>query len=380
MIRIFMTGDNHFGLKFDKWECRETLLQSRFDSFSEMVTEAESSRCDLFVVTGDLFENTYSIRVQDVKKIADILKRFSGRVLILPGNHDFYSGDEKVWKDFENAADTVNNIFVLKEAKPLTLDVGEEKITVWPAPCGSKHSKVNNIGWIRNEMIDESVYNIGIAHGAVAGRTIGEGEYFPMAESELRAVPVDAWLLGHTHVPFPQLSEKDEAGHKIFNAGTHEQPDRATNTAGYGFILTLKRENGQKAVYARSWQSGRIHFINLDCAVKPGEHLEEALDRALDTIPEMKGKTLLHLELSGGVPPEEYDSRESLYAKKRAAFLDLRVRDEKLAPLITREKIRSEYPEINLAARLLEELLGNPKEAQMAYELLKSEGRKGAAV
>ena len=372
MIRIFMTGDNHFGLTFEKWECREALLQSRFDSFSEMVTEAESARCDLFVVTGDLFNNNYSIRTQDVKRVADILRRFSGRVLVLPGNHDFYTGDEKLWKAFENAAEVADNIFLLKEPKPLTIDVGEETVTVWPAPCNSKHSAVNNIGWIKGAEIDEAEFNIGIAHGAVMGRTIGEGEYFPMTESELRAVPVDAWLIGHTHVPFPQLTEKDETGYKIFNAGTHEQPDRNTNTEGYGFILTLEKKNGRKTVSARRWQSGRIHYASPECAVNPGETMEEALDRALDGVRKLKGQYIALLEISGGVPQEDYDSRESLYEKKRAGFLALRVNDGKLAPLITREKIRAEYPEINLAARLLEELLADPKEAQMAYELLKA--------
>ena len=46
-----------------------------------LVAQAEKEQCGLFVVTGDLFDKTYSIRVADVKKIAEILSRFPGPVL-----------------------------------------------------------------------------------------------------------------------------------------------------------------------------------------------------------------------------------------------------------------------------------------------------------
>ena len=372
MIRIFMTGDNHFGKLYDKWECKEKLLQSRFDSLAGMVAQAEKEQCNLFVVTGDLFDKTYSIRVSDVKKIAEILSRFPGPVLVLPGNHDFYTGEEEVWKNFLRFTDTADNIRLLTENRKIRLEVHGEALNVYPAPCASKQSGVNNLDWIKEAEIDEGEYNIGIAHGAVEGMTVGEDNYFPMTMRELEAIPVDAWLLGHTHVPFPQLGEKDETGHRVFNAGTHEQPDRATNTPGYGFILTLDRQDGRKTVSARSWQSGRMHFPNLTCEVRPGEHLEEALDRTLAGLPRYEGEYLLHVEISGAVAPEEYENRTAIYEKKKRQYLDWREDDSKLAPIITREKIRAEYPqEISLAARLLEELLADPKEAQMAYDLLK---------
>ncbi len=61
----------------------------------------------------------------------------------------------------------------------------------------------NNLGWIKEAEIDPSVFNIGIAHGALEGETIdSEGLYFLMSRPELEAIPVDVWLIGHTHVPF----------------------------------------------------------------------------------------------------------------------------------------------------------------------------------
>lgn len=45
--------------------------------------------------------------------------------------------------------------------------------------------------------------------------------------------------------------------------------------------------------------------------------------------------------------------------------------DKELSELITKEKIRAEFPEISFAAQLLE-ALDDPKELQMAYELVKA--------
>ena len=52
-------------------------------------------------------------------------------------------------------------------------------------------------------------------------------------------------------------------------------------------------------------------------------------------------------------------------------FLTYEVDDGELSEIITPEKIRAEFAEIGFAAKLLEELLPIPKEAQMAYDLLK---------
>ena len=371
MVKLFMTGDNHFGKKYDRYpEIKEQLIQTRFDCLKDMVQQAEKEHCDFFVVTGDLFDNISSIRRDDVNAAADILKRFDGRVLVLPGNHDYYTGEEKVWKDFKSALHTADNVFLLTEMRPVYFDVGDERVTVYPAPCQSKHARENNLCWIKAETMDEEAYNIGIAHGAIEGLTPDiNGEYFLMTEKELNAVPVDAWLIGHTHIPYPVLSEeKDESGYKIFNAGTHAQTDLHNNTPGYGFILTLEKKNGKKTVSARSWKSGKIRFYDLYCAVKPAQSLNDALQNTVKDIPDY---SVIRARISGAVPSDEYANRAAVYRVLLSRFLTYEVDDGELSEIITPEKIRAEFAEIGFAAKLLEELLPIPKEAQMAYDLLK---------
>ena len=63
MLKLFLTGDNHFGKRYDRYpEIRECLEESRFVCFQDMVKKAEEEHCEMFVVAGDLFENINTVR------------------------------------------------------------------------------------------------------------------------------------------------------------------------------------------------------------------------------------------------------------------------------------------------------------------------------
>ena len=207
MLKIFLTGDNHFGKKYNRYpDVRERLIRSRYDSLERMVRKAESEGCELFAVTGDLFDSNVSVDKKTVQKAVEILAQFSGTVLVLPGNHDYYTGEEKVWRYFESALNAVdNNIVLLNEFRPYPFSWGGEQVMVYPAFCQSKHSRENNLDWIKEaEISRQGVINIGIAHGAIQGVTPDlKQEYFLMTEKELESIPMDVWLIGHTHIPYP---------------------------------------------------------------------------------------------------------------------------------------------------------------------------------
>ena len=118
-MKFFVTGDIHIGHKFVRYpEIKDRLIKSRFDCLARCVRAAEEEQCDFFVITGDLFDNVSAISQRDVKKVVEILADFGGRVLVLPGNHDYCTGEEKVWKDVQNAPGYEgSNIVLLNEMK-----------------------------------------------------------------------------------------------------------------------------------------------------------------------------------------------------------------------------------------------------------------------
>lgn len=381
MIKIFVTGDNHFGKKYDRYpEIRDRLVDNRFVCFEKMVEKAEQEGCGIFAVTGDLFDNCSSIRKSDVERVVRILAGFAGRVLVLPGNHDYYTGEEKVWKDFDDALRTCdNNIIRLDRFEPYPIEIAEETVVIYPTFCRSKHSRENNLGWIKEMSVPKSgQINIGMAHGAIEGVTPDmQKEYFLMTEPELQAIPMDVWLVGHTHIPYPGgLSEDEEiGGYRIFNAGTHAQTDLHNNTRGYGFIISVDKQGDKAQVSAKKYQSGTIFFYDIAVRVSSaeGDSLEALLQEKLDPL---EAESVVRLTVTGSVLSEEYSRRQELYKKYCDRFLSWELQDDELHEEITLDRVREEFAESSFAAKLMEALQGDQTELQMAYELLQECSRE----
>ena len=373
-MKIFVTGDNHIGRKFDKYSFKDQLVESRFLCLKKMVEIAEREHCEFFIITGDLFENTYSIVKKDIKRVVDILAGFDQNVLILPGNHDFYSGNEQLWRDFMEVANAYSNIIVLNQYQPYPFDSGDGPIVFYPAHCDSKRSDTNRLEWIKAMEIDGTgKYNIGLAHGALEGLAIDkEGVYFPMSRTELHGIPVDLWLLGHAHVTEPAIPADEEvSGYTIFNAGTHEQLDLHNNTEGNAFVITLHNNDGIKKVLAKRIVTGKIRYFDEKLVFDATDN--KPLERVIeDLVKDYPSSSVVRLTISGSIDADEYQEKEAIYEAQLGRFLCYEIIDNNLSEKITRDKIESEFSEIGFAAKFLKELLEDPIELQMAYDVVKS--------
>lgn len=370
MLKLFVTGDNHIGLKYARYERAALLAESRITAFESMVQTANREGCALFVITGDLFENTYGISKKDIARLLGMLSGFQGTVVVLPGNHDYYDGDVKLWQYFREVMASYDNILLLTDYRPYPLRVNDEEVVLYPAHCTSLHSAVgeNNLGWIKETDIPrDGAYHIGLAHGAVEGETIDkEGQYFLMKREELEAIPVDVWLIGHTHVPFPRdLTGEFSPAEKIFNAGTHVQTDVNCNTEGQCFIIKISED---KSVRAKKVVSGDLRFYRKSIALTAGSMEETLLRETAD----MADNSVVELFLSGAVAAEEYENRRAVLERALSRFVEGTYDDYALSRLISKELIDAEYPETSFSASLLTALLDEPKEAQLVYELLEA--------
>lgn len=134
-MRIFLTGDNHIGLKYASHEQASVLCEKRIEAFEGMVKKANADKCELFVIAGDLFENTYSVSKRTVKALLDALSCFEGNVIVLPGNHDYYDKEMKVWQYFRDIMQTFDNITLITEYKPYFISCGDDDVVLYPALC-----------------------------------------------------------------------------------------------------------------------------------------------------------------------------------------------------------------------------------------------------
>ena len=80
----------------------------------------------------------------------------------------------------------------------------------------------------------------------------------------------------------------------------------------------------------------------------------------------------MHIIIEGSVSSEEYENKNNFFDDVLSRFVEGTYNDYALSKLISKELIESEFSETSFSAGLLSSLLNEPKEAQLAYELLKS--------
>lgn len=368
-MKIFVTGDNHIGFPYAYCE---SLTAKRIDALYTMADKANEERCDLFVVTGDLFHEIYHCSKKDVEKVIDALSRFGGRVLIIPGNHDYYDGNVEVWEDFISLSADKSNIKLLKDYEPYSFNVGGEDVAVYPAFCDKPHSKQgeNRLGWIKKQNItNDGKIHIGIAHGTVEGQAKDDKqEYFVMKRSELNSIPVDLWLIGHTHTPFPNDLTEDftPQGVKIFNPGTHVQDKTDKNTDGLCFIIEIDKD---KKIRAKKFVSGPFKLYKGEVNVTCG-NMESELTDALKGYD--NNTVIVDLTVKGAVSDGEYSDRDRILDDVLNRFeYRVHINSNGLTRKISDEVIKKEFPvESSFSRNFLLDLLSDAKEAQLAYDLI----------
>ena len=135
-IKIFHTADLHLGMKFAGYPAiQNELINARYETLEKMVEIANREKCELFVIAGDLFDRV-TMKPAEIKRAVTILNEFSGdMVLVLPGNHDFYTGDSSLWKEFSKYAG--DRVLVLNELKVYDLREHHLDAAIFPGTCGS---------------------------------------------------------------------------------------------------------------------------------------------------------------------------------------------------------------------------------------------------
>lgn len=372
MLKLLHTGDLHLGRGYQKQEQTDPALakryrEARMEALENVVRLAEGERCDALVVAGDIFD-AHTLQPALVTAVADILGRCPCPVVVLPGNHDYCEGEEDpLWNRFRACAG--DNTLLLTTPEPVA--VGEQMI-FYPCPCTDRYSQGNALDWVKtNDRRDETKVNIGLAHGAIEGLSFDrEKRYYFMTRQELESTGMDLWLVGHTHMPYPD--QENITGERIFNAGTHQQTDVADNAPGSVFLIEV---DDDKSVTARRVPTGVLHFVRKERTVRHGDALEAVLEEAGQGLE--KATTTLRLTLSGVALAEDWQNRFELYEAAGRDYLKLEVLDEGLQQEITREMIDRETLEGSLENRLLKQYMDEPELLNLAYGLVKQCRKEG---
>ena len=371
-VKLFLTADNHLGMNFSNHPAnvRETLVKERFDALNTIVSLANAESADFLVVAGDLFDK---VKVPDkvLKESIDILKKFQGEsVLIIPGNHDFYDIEEdSLWDKFMKYSKDAQKITVLHRFEPVEFNVGNQKVVFYPACCKSKHSDQNMIGWVKDAEKDPMAINLGIAHGNVTGLGLDAADrYFNMSTEELKQAGLDLWLLGHIHVPYPNIREVT-SNPVFFMPATHTPDGWKRTDAGTCWSISMDE---QKNVKAQLLETSQVRFTELKQNLSSAEDFAE-VEKALQ--PFKREKTLLSLELTGRMSQNELEALNKSLHAFRESFLFCEI-NNRIQLLIDKAYINKHYPENSFSHQLLSKLSENENDSlalQVANELINSQ-------
>lgn len=364
MLKIFHTGDIHLGMRFNSYNenVRKELVEARFQTLETMINKSNDLSADIFVVAGDLF-NTVTVAKRDVERTVQILERFGGNcVLVLPGNHDYDNGSTDLWKTFNS--NPSEKIIFINEERPYYLDEYDIDAIIYPAPCHNKHSSENSLGWIKG--IDEwegGKYHIGIAHGALEGLSADlEGNYYYMTKNELEDIPVDLWLLGHTHIQYPPADEV--RNNRIYNAGTPEPDGLNYRDVGSAWFIEVEGED----ILASKIQTGEYRFIDKDYHIESDDDLDKLKDLALEDDPDRK---VLRLNLKGNLTEASFSNLNEFYSDLDRQVFALIIEDEGLGIKVDDEVIDREFTRGSFPYEFLNSLKEDEEALQLAYELIR---------
>jgi DNA repair protein SbcD/Mre11 len=365
MIKIIHTADNHLGMKFNgrsySEAVRQYLVDNRFDALAKLVEIANSKRADLFVIAGDLFD-TVNMQVNQIKKTAEILNRFSGTVLVLPGNHDYFEESTNgLWQKLNNYLKQ-EQVVILSKSQPYNCTIGEHEIIVFPGPCSSKHSYTNAIDWIEATGTENAI-TIGLAHGHVPGYGPGSDCYFNMEEAELASKHLDLWLLGHIHVPFPKNYATNKPN--FLYSGTHAADGFDCSHNGNAWYMEMDQNDFRLEPIV----CNDVSFKEMKTGLTTEADLQ-GLDQELSKFADKK--TLLKLSISGRLNEGLLQLLQQRIDAYRELFLYLEV-DNKVKMDLDPEYIDRQFKEDSLPHQLLTQLSTNPDDylaLQVAFELI----------
>ena len=367
-IKVFHTADLHLGMRFAGYpEIQNELINARYETLENMVEIANQESCALFVIAGDLFDRT-TLNVKDISRAARVLNEFEGElVIILPGNHDYYTHDSKLWNEFSKHAG--DRILILKNPDIYDLNKYHLKINIYAAPCGAKHSNENMIKWVNSrESTENDSIKIGLAHGSLEGVSPDFNKtYYPMTRKELESSGLNLWLLGHTHLPWPENPDKNS---KILIPGTPEPDGFDCIHQGSAFIIDLKSSSNIKV---QKISTGKYRFSINQISLYDDNDIASMKQKYTG---DEFSNVVLRLILKGRLRKEELDRVEKAIDLINDNVLLLQTVKDELYESITSDLINSKFTENSFPHQLLSSLLEEKEEIsfkslQKAYDIIR---------
>lgn len=290
-IRFIHAADLHLGSPFKGFaglsgKMAETVRESTFTAFRNLIDHAARTRPDFLLIAGDVYDGEdRSLRAQEqFRRGMETLSKAGVPVFVSHGNHDHLAGS---WVRF-SLPDNVRVFGPKVEIVQLTIRGTHVNIHGFSYP--ERHVTEPVIG--HYPQAEGDAVEIGMLHGSIRGDEAHD-VYAPFTKDELLGKGYDYWALGHIHKR-QVLNEQPPIVYPGSLQGLHR---KETGVKGF-YDVTI----GQGAVSMEFVPAGALVFGEAEVDCGGIRHADEWLDRCMKRIREFReenGPGLIDLRLTG---------------------------------------------------------------------------------
>jgi len=307
-IRLLHTADIHLEARFSSLPVtkrKERRLGLR-RVFSRLVDTALGSNVDAMLISGDLFDNPNPTK-DTVDFVFAEINRLTEKKLplvLVPGNHDFYSAGS-IYGQKEFPA----NVHIFKKNSWESFILNDE-ITFLGIACHEFSSKRNVLAELKGDLNAPGSI-VSMLHGSLDFGFYGPEQCYPFSTEDLTAVKSDYLALGHYHNSILAPADK-----RALYPGSPEGLKFTETGKRQAFLVELNA--GQVKTEAVSVNSYRYEEADIDCTMM--DSTEEIKDIISDMAADNK---LLRIKLTGapaldfGLDFDDDELREKFF------FLDI---------------------------------------------------------
>jgi DNA repair exonuclease SbcCD nuclease subunit len=345
-VKFLHSADWQIGARFRQFgDQAARLSEARLRTLRKALQEAETRGAEAFLIAGDLFEDN-QVAPAVVTSVFDLFTEFDKcPILILPGNHDPFTGPASIWgrRPFAGAPAHIK-VFTSPEARPL----GEGWIVA--NPLLQKRSTFDPSRKLVElaAALPAEASKIGMTHGSPMIESQHQADDHPIALEAATRAGLDYLALGHWH------DELRLDGGRMVMSGSPEPTDFSERGTGAVLEVEIERHVALPKItplQLAEWRWAHHVFDLADTARAMAEVEAAGAEFARDEA----RSVVWRATLCGNVWPgavEEFRRRLSEIASER---LLLDVRDETISEL-TDAEIAGLCREHPLIAQVMEDL------------------------
>ncbi|THF56840.1 metallophosphoesterase family protein [Pseudothauera rhizosphaerae] len=285
MPRFLHTADWQIGKLFGQFDADEAALlaEERFAAVERLAQLAAVHGVDAVLVAGDVFD-AQTVAERSIHRLFHAMSGFSGRWLLLPGNHDAALA-ESVWTRAARLNAIPPEVTVCLRPEPVLLEAAGT--AVLPAPLTQRNTHADLTDWFAAAATPPGFVRIGLAHGSVQGILAEDIDSpNPIAAGCAESARLDYLALGDWH-------GTRQIDARTWYAGTPETDRFRANDSGQALLVDIAAPGALPAVTTVA--TGRYRWRELAAELQVGSDLDLLAERLAAFGP----ADVLRLEVAG---------------------------------------------------------------------------------